>query len=428
MAFRTCMCHCNQIFPHVPRPGGTTLRAQSAMQAHVLVLGHDAAGLEAVRNIDVLGEVSGRRLQAGAQLSFGRVGQERDAVHWADVDAGVALDAQRSGEYGLDVAVEAAFSLLKGKLRVEAQLNLGLDVLERDDLVPQRHAQALVRRDLVVVAPLVDAHLLAHHIDGRQRTDVDVLAAEEHLRVSRAHRPGIDLGHVPFVELDADIALDPGKRILLANSDEHIVAGNVLVWLARWDKAAPAFGVVFGLHLFKADAGQTAVIVREGFRHQEIEDRDAFMHRVLLLPRRGLHLVEAGAHHNSNLFTAQPAGRAATVHGGVAAAEHDDAPADPADVTKRNAGQPVDADMDVVGRFLAARNIEVAPARRAGADEDGVEILSEQIFQACDPLAGPELDAEIENVAAFLIDHGFRQAESRNLRADHAARLQVAIE
>src|SRR5579883_3396199 len=62
------------------------------------------------------------------------------------------------------------------------------------------------------------------------------VAAEEHLRVSRAHRPGIDLGHVPFVELDADIALDPGKRILLANSDEHIVAGNVLVWLARWDR------------------------------------------------------------------------------------------------------------------------------------------------------------------------------------------------
>ena len=50
-------------------------------------------------------------------------------------------------------------------------------------------------------------------------------------------------------------------------------------------------------------------------------------------------------------------------------------------------GQPVDADMDVGGRFLPAGNVEIAAARRAGADEDRVEILGEQRSSGC-PRAG----------------------------------------
>ena len=37
--------------------------------------------------------------------------------------------------------------------------------------------------------------------------------------------------------------------------------------------------------------------------------------------------------------------------------------------------QPVEADMDVGGRFLAAGHVEVAATRRAGADEDRVVSL-----------------------------------------------------
>src|SRR5260370_33039820 len=66
-------------------------------------------------------------------------------------------------------------------MRVKAKLNLGLDILERHDLVAQRHAQAFVGRDLAIVAPLVDAHLLAHHVDGWKRTNVNVLAREHHV-------------------------------------------------------------------------------------------------------------------------------------------------------------------------------------------------------------------------------------------------------
>ena len=91
-------------------------------------------------------------------------------------------------------------------------------------------------------------------------------------------------------------------------------------------------------------------------------------------------------------------------------------------------GQPVDADVDVLGRFLAAGNVEVAAARRAGADEDRVAILGQQRLQAVDALAADELDAEVEDVVAFLVDHGIRQAEFRNLRAHHAAGLGVLVE
>jgi len=80
------------------------------------------------------------------------------------------------------------------------------------------------------------------------------------------------------------------------------------------------------------------------------------------------------------------------------------------------------------GGFLAPRNVEVAPARRAAADEHRVPAFLYQPLEAVDARAAAELDAEIENVAHFLVDHFERQAEARNLRPDHAARARVAIE
>ena len=90
--------------------------------------------------------------------------------------------------------------------------------------------------------------------------------------------------------------------------------------------------------------------------------------------------------------------------------------------------QPVDADVDVLRRFLAAGDVEVAPARRAGADEHRVAAFGEQRLQAVDALAAAELDAEVEDVAALLVDHLLGQAEFRDLRAHHAAGLRVAVE
>src|SRR5262245_43065719 len=84
--------------------------------------------------------------------------------------------------------------------------------------------------------------------------------------------------------------------------------------------------------------------------------------------------------------------------------------------------------MDVFRRFLAARNIEVAAPWRTRADEYRVPAFGEQRLQAVDPSAGAEFSSKVKNVAAFLIDHGIRQSEFRNLRADHAARFRILIE
>ena len=111
-------------------------------------------------------------------------------------------------------------------------------------------------------------------------------------------------------------------------------------------------------------------------------DRDAFMHGVFFFPGRRLHFLKAGAHHDIHLVAAQPARGAAAIHRGVAAAQHDHALADAGGMAERNAGQPVDADMDIGARFLAAGNFQLAAARRAAADEDGVIIFRQQRLHA----------------------------------------------
>ncbi len=398
-----------------------------------------------------------RRLQPRAQLGFLAVLREGDAVHRADIDAGVALDAELPGEHGLHVAVQAALRLLEGELVVVAELDLGADVLQRDDVVARRHAVALIERDVVVVGPFVDAHLLADDFHGGQGTVVDVLAreelvdrdrglvavrhrpddvlraerriaAEEDLRIGRREGLRIDLRHVPLVELEPDVALDPGERVLLADRDEHVVAFEMLVRLAGRHQLAAALGVVLGLHLLEGDAGELAVVVGEFLRHEVIVDRDALVHRVFFFPRRGFHLLEAGAHDHLHVLAAEAARGAAAVHRGVAAAEHDDALADLVDVAERDRREPVDADVDVLLGLFAARNVELAPARRAGADEHRVPALGEQRLQAVDRAAAAKLDAEIEDVVALLVDHLVGEAELGDLRAHHAAGAEVAVE
>src|SRR5262249_36692829 len=210
--------------------------------------------------------------------------------------------------------------------------------------------------------------------------------------------------------------------------DQHVVAGEMLLRLAGRHELAAALVVAHRLDLLEQHAGEAAVFVGEFLRHEVVEDRDALVHGVLLLPGRRLHLLEAGAHHDLDVLAAEPARRAAAVHGGVAAAQHDHALADLVDVAERHAGEPVDADMDVGGRLLAAGNVEIATARRAAPDEHRVPTLRQQRFEAIDAFAATELDAEIEDVIAFLVDDGLGQTKARDLRADHATRLRILVE
>src|SRR5207253_6588813 len=60
--------------------------------------------------------------------------------------------------------------------------------------------------------------------------------------------------------------------------------------------------------------------------------------------------------------------------------------------------------------------------------EDRVPALVDETLQAVDAMSAAEFDAEVEDVATLLVDDGFRQAEARDLGADHAARLGVLVE
>ncbi len=116
----------NKIF--IEGNSAAALGAQPAVQADILVLCHDARRLESIRNVNILRQIERRRVQPLAQILLVAVRGERDAVHRADIDASVALDAQLGREHRLRVAVQAAFRFGQRELRIESQFNFDFDV------------------------------------------------------------------------------------------------------------------------------------------------------------------------------------------------------------------------------------------------------------------------------------------------------------
>ncbi len=84
--------------------------------------------------------------------------------------------------------------------------------------------------------------------------------------------------------------------------------------------------------------------------------------------------------------------------------------------------------MDVGRRFGAAGEFEIAPARRAAADEHRVVILRQHALQAIDALPNLVSGSRSRIVVAFLVQHMLRQTEFRDLRPHHAARVRVGVE
>src|SRR5271155_2822673 len=99
------------------------------MQADVFVLGHDPTGLQRIPDIEILGQIACRSAKPRAQLDLLAILGKGDAVDRTDVDAGVAFDAERTAEHGLDIAIEAALGFEIAELLVEPELALDLDVL-----------------------------------------------------------------------------------------------------------------------------------------------------------------------------------------------------------------------------------------------------------------------------------------------------------
>src|SRR5262245_29632660 len=102
----------------------------------------------------------------------------------------------------------------------------------------------------------MDAHLLADQVDHRREAILDALSStekidrdrclvtvgdcpddilwskgsvttKEDLGVGRLHRDRIDHRHIPLVELETDIPLDPGEGVLLTYRDDGVIALDV---------------------------------------------------------------------------------------------------------------------------------------------------------------------------------------------------------
>ena len=160
-------------------------------------------------------------------------------------------------------------------------------------------------RDRVVIAPLVNAHLLADQVGQRRQTILqvpalaeqidrnrcfmalrhggnDVLRAEgritteKHLRQGRLQRRLVQHRHIPLVKLQPDVLLDPGKGIFLADGHQHLVAFHEHIRLAGRNQAAPAPAVILGAHEFEEDAIQLSFIMDKLFRHVHVDDRNIF--------------------------------------------------------------------------------------------------------------------------------------------------------
>ena len=85
------------------------------------------------------------------------------------------------------------------------------------------------------------------------------------------------------------------------------------------------FVVVFGLDELEGDAGKLAALMNEFLGNVHVDDRDLLVQGFLLLSRGGFPFIEAAAYDDFDVGATHTACGAAAVHGGVAAAEDDDA-------------------------------------------------------------------------------------------------------
>src|SRR5579884_2639551 len=135
------------------------------MYAEIFVLHHQTSGLGQRRGgVQKLVLIQRRSGESFSQFLLVAVAGDREAKHWADVDAGVALDATRRSEDGLDIAVQATQNFARGLFSAEAEFHFDVQLLESPREIDVLHL--LTRRGVViiVVTPLADAHLAAEEI------------------------------------------------------------------------------------------------------------------------------------------------------------------------------------------------------------------------------------------------------------------------
>ena len=156
---------------HVPGAGRTAFGAEAAMQAKVFVFGHDPLGLDGL-NIDRLGRDWSRARQHRRNSPSGHWARKR-CNRSGKIDAGVALDTQGAEKTVCTSQFRQRCTSPPACFEIESELDLGLNVLQRDRILDVRHPKSAIESNPIVIRPFVDAHLLADEIVigvGRART------------------------------------------------------------------------------------------------------------------------------------------------------------------------------------------------------------------------------------------------------------------
>src|SRR3990170_4373968 len=202
--------------------------------------------------------------------------------------------------------------------------------------------------------------------------------------------------------------------------------------------AAPRLVGVPQAHALAVGGGDVAVLAHEAGGRGEVLELDALFAGVAALLLPAFLLVLGAAVHAGDALRAQAHGGADAVHGGIAAADDEDVPAERrgfAHLLRELVGLQVAAHQELRGLVapgqLLAGDAHLAADAGAGADEDGVEAVGEHIvdrYVAADPGVADELDADAAQEVELLGEDLLAHLEVGDAVEEDAARLRPGLE
>ena len=247
------------------------------------------------------------------------------------------------------------------------------------------------------------------------------VAPEEYPGAGRLEGGFVHLRDLPLVELDTQVPFDPREGVFLSDRQNDIVCRQEFLSEQPF-RGDAALGIDVVLHPVEQHARQSAVLDHEGLGSAVDDDLDAFFLGVIEFPGRGLEKSARLACHDFHALGAEPQAGTATIHCRVTDADDQHAFADLLDMSERHGFEPGNADVDVRGAGLTARELQFLALGRAGAHEDGVEPSRlQQLAHARNRVPELQIDAPIRDLGDFLVQHGLWQAERGDIGAHQAA-------
>jgi hypothetical protein len=184
------------------------------------------------------------------------------------------------------------------------------------------------------------------------------IAAEKHPGVCGVESQLVDDRHAPLVEVDAKIALDPGKCVFLTDG-EHDVVGRHELFAGDLLGGDPPPGIQLVFHDVEQHALELATFADEGLGRTVDDDLDVLFLGVLEFPGRSLEELARLAGDDPDALRAKPHRCAAAIHGRIADTDDQHLLADGLDVLESHRLEPGDADMHMCRIVITTRTASV---------------------------------------------------------------------